>query len=429
MIWPKGTVAGVGVLVFVLGIQTVPLAQTVPEPAPIPETGYVSDSRYVNAFFGFLLPLPQDAGFQDFVLPPLGNSHSIFGVQTQRKGLTALKVSATKSSGNPTDDASKAAAGVKGASVKRVEIGGKEFWKSESEDDSRAGTMHTLIYAIPMSGYTLQFIIVSFDGKLAKELRHSIESITFFDPTQAKVLAGSNARLFPAKAEGVATPTISATHIAQLKLGVVSGNTYTNDTLGFSFQFPSGWVVADKATQDKVVEAGHQLAYGHDPAAGREHEIAQECGRILLSATEHPEGTKTDEVNPLVAIMAFDSACLPGVHLPTSTSDGDAIRQLGVKITRSLSGTPFIGKGKNTIRAFMLQNRMMLDLSSGFTVDVPTRKLPLDVFSSVIFTEDNNYWVMWLFMNGTQSGLDDLRKNIKIAFAPSNSVTDQSKTN
>src|ERR1035441_3286291 len=372
MIWPKGTVAGVGVLVFVLGIQTVPLAQTVPEPAPIPETGYVSDSRYVNAFFGFLLPLPQDAGFQDFVLPPLGNSHSIFGVQTQRKGLTALKVSATKSSGNPTDDASKAAAGVKGASVKRVEIGGKEFWKSESEDDSRAGTMHTLIYAIPMSGYTLQFIIVSFDGKLAKELRHSIESITFFDPTQAKVLAGSNARLFPAKAEGVATPTISATHIAQLKLGVVSGNTYTNDTLGFSFQFPSGWVVADKATQDKVVEAGHQLAYGHDPAAGREHEIAQECGRILLSATEHPEGTKTDEVNPLVAIMAFDSACLPGVHLPTSTSDGDAIRQLGVKITRSLSGTPFIGKGKNTIRAFMLQNRMMLDLSSVPPPAVPT---------------------------------------------------------
>src|ERR1017187_2532253 len=428
MIWPKSAVAGVGVLLFVLSVQTVPLTQTVPEPALIPETGYVSDSRYVNAFFGFLLPLPQDDDFRDFALPSKGNSHSVFGLQTQRKGLTALTVSAAQVTGNPTYYARKAAAGGKGASVKKVEIGGKEFWKSESEDDSRAGSMHTLIYAIPMSGYTLQFMVVSFDGKLAKELRHSIEAITFFDPAQAKVLAGSNARLFPATAEGVPTPTISATHIAQLKLGVVSGNTCTNDTLGFSFQFPSGWVVADKATRDKVVEAGHQLAYGHDPAAAREHEIAQECGRILLSATEYPEGTKTDEVNPLVAIMAFYSACLPGVHLPNSTSDVDAIRQLGVKITRSLSGTPFIGKGQNTIRAFMLQNRMMLDLSSGFTVNVRTRKQPLDVFSSVIFTEDNNYWVMWLFMNATQSGLDDLRKNIKIAFAPSNSVTDQSKT-
>jgi len=71
---------------------------------------------------------------------------------------------------------------------------------------------------------------------------------------------------------------------------------------------------------------------------------------------------------------------------------------------------------------------MMVDLSSGFKVNVPTGKQPIDVFSSVIFTEDSNYWVMWLFMNGSQSGLDDLRKNIRIAFAP-DSATDRSKTN
>ena len=428
MIRPKGTVAGVGVLLFLLGAQTVPLTQTVPEPAPIPETGYVSDSRYVNAFFGFSLPLPHDADFRDFALPSRGNSHSIFGLQAQRKGLTALTVSATQATGNPTDDVRKAAAGGKGASVKRVEIGGKEFWKSESEDNSRAGTMHTFICATAMSGYTLQFTLVSFDEKLAKELRHNIESITFVDPVQAKILAGSNARLFPAEVEAAPSPTVSPTHIAQLRLGVVSGNTYTNDMLGFSFQFPSAWVVADKATQDKVVEAGHQFAYGNDSAAAREHEIAKECGRVLLSASQYPEGTKTDEVNPLVAIMAFDSACLPGVHLPNSTSDTDAIRQLGVQIARSLSGTPFFGKGQNKIRAFVLQNRMMVDLSSGFKVNVPTGKQPIDVFSSVIFTEDSNYWVMWLFMNGSQSGLDDLRKNIRIAFAP-DSATDRSKTN
>src|ERR1700722_6753262 len=270
MIWPKSAVACVGVLLFLLSFQTVPLAQTVSEPASTPETGYVSDSRYFNAFFGFLLPLPQDADFRDFALPSKGNFHSVFGLQSQRKGLTALTVSAAQVTSSPTDDARKAAAGVKGASVKRVQIGGKEFWKSESEDNGRSGSMHTVIYASPMNGYTLQFTVISFDGKLAKELRHCIESITFFDPAQAKVLAGNNPRLLPAKAESVPTPTISATHIAQLKLGVVSGNTYTNDALGFSFQFPSGWVVADKATQDKVVEAGHQFAYGNDPSAIRE---------------------------------------------------------------------------------------------------------------------------------------------------------------
>jgi hypothetical protein len=72
---------------------------------------------------------------------------------------------------------------------------------------------------------------------------------------------------------------------------------------------------------------------------------------------------------------------------------------------------------------------MMLDLSSGFKVDLPARKQPLDVFSSVIFTEDKDYWVMWLLMNGSQSGLDDLRKNSKVAFVPSDSAPDQHKTN
>lgn len=429
MIWPKSTVTCGGVLLFLFCVQTVLQAQTVPQAAPIPETGYVSDSRYVNAFFGFLLPLPQGVEFRDFALPSKGRSHSIFGLQAQRKGLTALTVSATQPPDNSTDDARKAATGGTGASVKKVEIGGKEFWKSESEDHSRAGTMHTFICATEMSGYTLQFTLMSYDEKLAKELRRDIESITFIDPPQARILAGANARLYPAKVEALPNPTVSPTHIAQLKLGVVSGNTYTNDMLGLSFQFPPGWVVADKATQDKVVEAGHQFAYGNDPAAARQHEITQECSRILLWASQYPEGTKPDEINPLVAIMAFDSACLPGVHLPTSTGDVDAIRQLGMQIAEPLSGTPFIGKGQNTIRAFMLENRMMVALSSGFKVNLPARNQPLDVFSSVIFTEGTNYWVVWLFKNGSQPGLDELMKTSKIAFVPPDRAIDQRKTN
>jgi hypothetical protein len=395
------------------------LSQVRAEPAPIPETGYISDSQYVNAFFGFLLPLPQDADFRDLALPSKGDSHSIFGLQTQRKGLTALTVRATRGSSNPTDDVRKAAGGPKGASVKKVEIASREFWKSESENESPAGTMHTLIYATAMSGYTLQFMVVSFDGKLAKELRRSIESMTFVDPAQAKVLAGNNARLFPVKIEDASNTSVSATHIAELKPGILSGNTYTNDMLEFSFQFPAGWIFADKATQDKVVEAGHQFAYGNDLAAAREHEVATECSKILVWASQYPEGTKTDEVNPLIAIMAFDSGCLSGVHLPTSTDDSDAVRQLGVQMTRSLSGTPFIGKGQRTVKAYTLQNRMILDLSSEFKVSLQSRKQPLDVFTSVIFTEDKNFWVAWLFMQGSQSGLNDLKKNIRIDFAPS----------
>jgi hypothetical protein len=403
------------------------LSQAEREPAPVPETGYISESRYVNVFFGFSLTLPQDVDFRDLVLPRLGKSRSIFGVQTQRNGLTTLRVGATQSIGNPTEEARKAATGVKGGWVKKIEIGGRQFWKSESKDRSRAGTMHTLIYATTMSGYTLQFMAVSFNGELAEELRHSFESITFVDPAQARAVAGDKARLFPVETEGTSNAPVSPTHIAQLSPGIVSANTYTNETLGLSFQFPVGWIVANKATQDKVVDFGHQFAYGSDPAAAREHEVATECGRILLLTTQYPQGARTDGVNPLVGIMAFDSDCLPGKHLPSSINDQQALRPLGMQMSRALSGTPFIGKGQNTLRAFMLQNRMMIDLSNEFKADVPNTKQPPDVFTSVIFTEDGNYWIALLFMHGSQSGRDELRKNIRIAFTTP--TFGQSKTN
>jgi hypothetical protein len=406
-------------------LVSIGLAQTLPETGATPETGYVSDFRYINAFFGFMLPLPHDADLRELPIRSDGNSHFVYGLQAQRKGLTVLWVQAIKAGGSPTDEAQKAAAGPKGNRTKPIEIGGSEFWKAESEEKSRAGKMHNVTYATAMRGYTLEFIVLAFDAKLGDELLRSIESISFFDPAQAKALAGSNARQFPAKPQGTSTALATATHIGQLKLGVVSGNTFTNDTLGFSFQFPAGWVLADKTTQENVVKAGHQFAWGNDPAAAREHELLERCSRVLLWATKYPEGTKTDEINPLIAIVAFDSACFPGVDLPKSIEDTDGIRQVAIKISHSLSGSPFIGKGRNSFRSFTRQNHLFVDLSSAFKVEVPNRKQPFDVFTSDIFTQANGYWVIWMFMNGSQSGLDELRADIKIEFAPFVGGTEQ----
>lgn len=269
-----------------------------------------------------------------------------------------------------------------------------------------------------MDDYVLQLTLVSFDAKLADALQRDIQSISFVGPSQAKALAGSNARLFHVTTNGPSNSPVTPSHIGQLSPGVFSGNTYRNESLGFSFQFPAGWALADKNTQEKIVQAGHELAYDNDPAAAREHSVAEQCSKRLLWASKYPEGTKTDEINPLIAIVAFDSDCLPGVVLPTSLNDTEAIRHVGTEMSRALSGTPFLGKGQNSLKAFMLQNRLMFDLSSTFKVEVPNRKEPWDVFTSIIFTEENSYWVMWIFEDGSQSGLDGLRNDIKIAFAP-----------
>jgi hypothetical protein len=258
--------------------------------------------------------------------------------------------------------------------------------------------------------------VVSFDAKLYEELVRSIESLSFIDPAQAKAMAGEEARPFLTSSLQSSGANSRSERIGKLKTSVISGNILTNETLGFSFQFPAGWALADKATQQQVVETGHQRVWGDAPAAAREHEAVERCSQILLWATKYPEGTNTVEANPLIAVIAFDSSCMPGVKLPKSASDTDGIRQTASQIASSLSGTPFIGKGQSTIRALSLQNRLLLDLSSSFKVDVQDAKQPLDVFTSVIFTEDNGYWVMWMFMDGSQSGLDNLRKDVKIVF-------------
>jgi hypothetical protein len=381
-----------------------------------PQTGYVSSGRYVNAFFGFMLPFPEDAELHDFVLS--SDPDFVFGLQAQRKSLTALTVRATKVTGDPTQEARKSAAGPDGKRTKQIQIGGREFWESEAQERIPAGKMRTLTYATATNGYTLQFLLVSFDAKLTQQLQRGIESISFFDPSQAKSIAGPDARAFEIKPEPVTTAPMPPLTIGQLKLGTVSGNVFTNEQLGFSFRFPAGWVIADKATQEKVTETGHQAAWGNDPAAAREHELLQQCSRNLLWVTKYPEGTHTDDVNPLIAIVALDPACVPGASLPKSTEDVDAIRGLAGQFSQYLSSTPFMGKGRNSVSAFTLENRIMLDLSSAFSVDVPNEMRTLNVFTSMIFTKEKGYWVMWFFMDGRQSGLDKLRKDVSITFTP-----------
>ena len=79
--------------------------------------------------------------------------------------------------------------------------------------------------------------------------------------------------------------------------------------MGFTYELPAGWIVNEKAIQDRVIETGRQFVWGNDSTAAREHEVFERCSRVLLMVTKFPEGTKSDELNPLIAILAVDLAC------------------------------------------------------------------------------------------------------------------------
>jgi len=123
---------------------------------------------------------------------------------------------------------------------------------------------------------------------------------------------------------------------------MISGNTYKNDALGFAYEFPTGWVINDQTTHDKVMEAGHQFAWGDNPSSAREHAAFQQCARVLLMATKYPAGTKAEGYNPLIVVIAVDSACSPDAHFPGSIDDRDSIKEAAQQLVRSFAGSPFV---------------------------------------------------------------------------------------
>jgi hypothetical protein len=133
-------------------------------------------------------------------------------------------------------------------------------------------------------------------------------------------------------------------------------------------------------------------------------------------ATKYPEGTKTEGYNPLVTVIAVDSACSPGAHFPSSIDDHDAVKEAAQQLVHAFTGTPFVSKGKNSVRAFVVQGHVMLDVSGSFQVTPPGSNTPLDIFTSIDVTQLSGYWVGWGFVSGSQSGLQEM-KNTKIAFA------------
>lgn len=390
-----------------------------------PEEGFISRSKYTNAFFGFTLPLPQDAPLRGLSLPSRDPSRRfLFGVQALRRGLTVLTVTAAQSDLVSSEDARKAASGPKGQSAKRIEIGGKEFWKSKSQVKVKGagGKMRTVKYATALAGYVLEFTIVSFDRKLTGKLELSIESITFFDPTEAREMAGADSHPYnpaaaPPRSSGGAVPQPSG-RIKDLSPGAVSGNNYTNGTLGLTYQFPAGWYVADKATQEKIIETGHEAAWGNSPSAAREHEVVQNCMKVLLWTNKYPAGTHTEDGNPLIVVYAADPDCFPGTKFPTSSDDEETIRQVAQAMVRAFQDTPLMGQGSMKLGTLMGQGHLFLEVSGVSQVSVPGRSAPLELHNSIMFTSVNDFWVIWFFSSRSEAELQEL-KNSKITFSAS----------
>lgn len=410
-----------GTCLFAFSAHTQSVSSAPVMPPGAPEEGFVSPGKYTNAFFGFMLPVPQGEQFQDFS-PNFAQAtrdpsrHTLFGFQSFSHGLSTFLVTSNQSAGS-TEDVKRAASGPKGQSARQLLIAGKEFWKSESEEKTKAGKIRSVFYSTSLRGYVVTFSVVGFDLKLGHALEQDVESLTFFDPSKAKEVAGPDSRPYHPRGSEQRVTFSPSKRISSLSLGDIAGNVYSNRELRFTYEFPPDWQVVDKVTSDMVMETGHHAVWDDDRVAQLEHEQSLKCSRLLLYVRKSPVGTTGPSA--AVAIMAFDPQCMPGVpSFPRSVDDDEGIRRLGGALMQSIGTGPFKASNRNSVRVLSAGGHPMLEIQGSVSLNRPESAPPVRGFASMVLTSMDDYWIEFTFMGGSDFEVQELVKSAKISIAP-----------
>lgn len=394
-------------------------AQTPPQQPRIivPESGFVSPHQYTNRFFDFILPLPKDGHFQaeDLSESDKALQHFLFAEKSFDKGITLLMVIASQVLANSNDEAQKAAfiPGSRGTNaVEALDIGGRLFWKSDVEEKTFSGKLRRLRYTTVARGFVVQFSVSSYNSKIAEELKQSIEAIKFVDHARLKEVAGVDSKPFLPIAAQMRLNSQPSLDLAHLDPGRVSETTYTNPVLGFSYHLPEGWHVANDSAPTELASSDLRVRYSEPSETQSSQQPAQECTRLLLSATNHSAEGQAPDVPSRITMLAADPMCfVPDVKFPTTVHDHEALQYFGGALLHAFGGTALMGKDANTIGALDLDGHILLEIPSMTAVPVPGSTLLRKVHHSFVLTTMKDYWVIWSFDSDSQSDLHKLMRS------------------
>jgi hypothetical protein len=395
-------------LALLLLLANLPSAAAPASGGLAPEAAYISAQKYTNAALGFSVQLPLQESHR-IGLKIDGNNHFLFGLMFEKQVLTTFVITARATEQANEQTAKHDLEMKRLRNLKQIAIGGRIFWKGESESKDKAGKMRSIEYTAAMDGYIVDFSIISFEQKLAAELANAVESMVFIDPAKAKEIAGANAFLYP---EGPTAPP----ELPEWKLesGTVTGNVYANSDLGLEFQFPDRWVAADHSTVEKVLEAGHQEVYGGDANAAKEHKLATQCVRDLLYVTKDPvgEGNKPD-LNPMIMVMALNPVC-GKIDFPKSLDDREAIRRIADQVVEQISLAPAVKASDQKTRAFVVQGHVMIEITGDSKLTVSGRSEPVPAKLSLLMTKLGDALIIWETAAYSPEQWQEAR-NVKIA--------------
>jgi hypothetical protein len=381
-------------------------SQEANSPNPAPESGFLSPQKYTNSFFGFSIPLPADAVLNEktFSLTRGPRQHLLLAFHSPNKELVSFTITATEVAGDPEKEAKQAANLAEMSKSKEVQIGGRQFWTAESPRSKAGGGVKTALFITAMHGYVLEFKIVTFNVDTMAGLEQSIERVSFFDPSTSKSAAGMDSKPY--------TPGASpfpASAIGRLNAGSVLGNSYSNEDLGFRYEFPRDWVLMSKAPGKQSSPITSQFLLGNSPADQIQHDAANVCTKQLLFVRHYLENPSSGQFNPMIVLIAADPRCISMSPFPRSVDDGDAVQRVARDTIAYFRNKDLTLVNPARVRAFRTASGVMMDISQNFTLSVPGQAVPLNVLSSTLMMKSGDYWVIWLFAAGDKEGLDELR--------------------
>lgn len=400
------------ILTMILATAALP-AQTTPASAH-PERAYFSSTKYTNAFFGFSLTLPPGADFGVMPVSAKPPKHFLFGLEARQSQLTGIEVLADEAA-KPSTDEVKQAISREDSHTRKIKIDGKDFWRSQSQQETAFGKQEFIGYGVALDGYIVHFQIVSVDPELTGELERMVQSLIFFDPAESREMAGANSRPYP-----IDEPAIEAASekMAELDAGTVAGNAYANSYFGLSYRFPAQWNVADKAAREKIRFTEPRTGKRPD-AAGQQ--MAAHCTRVLLWVAKYPQAKSGGEFDPFILLSVADPTCLPApVSFPTSIHDLAGLQAFTQTLAQSYHGTALMGAASGEAlkaRAINAGGHLFITFPTIALNTVPGSRLYKKIHMSLAITEVKNYWLMWTFASDSLSELHEMMKT-SIAFAP-----------
>lgn len=391
-------------------------------PAQYPDQGYLSNYRYSNAYFGFSIDLPADAGLRPIPspIPPDGSIPLLDTIgRLPEKGIIA--VSAHKTDDKPGQARqllrreldNELMVGVEELhALSKITIAGQTSFYFET----RRGMDQHAIYAVELNGYVLRILTAARDPKLLQQLQAAVTRMRFFPPSAIAQYAGVGAEPYngPAIPYRVLQQLRNDPPGNQTDLGQVTGNVYENRQLGFAYELPKGWHVRQQAAVMPAVERSREKNLA-GPAIGPNEKLMRDaCERTLVSSWRKlPDqgGEISYDDFGEVTVFATPLSCFPHVKFPEDLSQKDPLRDFLVAYGESHP----ITQDMKGVRAFTREGHTFIVMNGVVAYQEQDDPLMRRVSVALALTRQRDYLLAFFFAAPHESELRELA-NAKLKF-------------